>query len=133
MLWQCVAAVYDDVCSCHVRTAIASKENKGLELHKVSFFDFGDIVIVIVLTLLSSAALQIRLPGIMASHCAISSSGCLVNTTAQSQKLCSKGQSEFDLLSVIINPGEIQLTLAKSAHSTARLLARWTAAALDAL
>src|SRR5215469_1528284 len=37
------------------------------------------------------------------------------------------------LLSVSMNPGEIQLTLAKSTHSTARLLARCRAAALEAL
>lgn len=36
-------------------------------------------------------------------------------------------------LLVMINPGEIQLTLAKSVHSTAKLLAKCTAAALDAL
>lgn len=40
---------------------------------------------------------------------------------------------EKEVLFVIIKPGEMQFTRAKSVHSTAKLLARCTAAALEAL
>lgn len=64
------------------------------------------------LTLLSYAGSHILFPGVILTHVLSNSLGHTAST------------------SVIANPGETAFTRAKSAHSTARHLARCTAAAL---
>src|SRR5215469_1803963 len=73
-----------------------------------------------------------RLLGKISSHFAYNSFGCMDSTRKHSVWI-NEGLIRLHLLSVSMNPGDMQLTLAKSTHSTARLLARCRAAALEAL
>lgn len=113
-LRKCIAPINDHIDAGHVRASIRSQEHISLRQTGQSVLS-RHVSSQVKHTLFNSAASQMRPPGIIDIHFSNLSLGCFV------------------IISVMMKPGDTELTRAKSAHSTARPLARCTAAALDAL
>lgn len=83
----------------------------------------------------NSWASAILCPGIISNHLFLLSGGCTSKTayTISTPNFETLSKCIHHLLSVSMKPGLTQFTLAKSTHSTAKLFAKCTTAALLAL